>query len=333
VSVTYCLDRIYRGGEALCMHNAATGRELTMPHEIELAAVRTKVVVVGAGPGGVEAARIAAERGHETVVFEAASEAGGQLRLAAHSQRRREMISTIDWRMAQCAKHDVRFQFNTWAEAEGVFAENPDVVVIATGGLPDAGALDADNDFTVTTWDIISGDVKPAANVLIYDDAGDHPALQAAEVTAASGASVEIMTPHRMIAPEVMGINLVPYMRSLQDKDVLMTVGRRLKSVEPKDNQLYATIGTDYSDYHSVAAYDQIVVNHGILPLDGLYFDLKPFSSNLGEMDYDAFINVKPQAVIRNASGAFQLFRIGDAVLSRDTHASIYDALRLLKDI
>ena len=104
--------------------------------------------------------------------------------------------------------------------------KDPDVVIVATGGLPDTAVLEAGNEYVVSSWDLISGDVKPGSNTLIYDDAGDHPALQAAEVAANSGAKVEIMTPDRMIAPEVMGMNLVPYMRTLQDKDVIMTVGQ-----------------------------------------------------------------------------------------------------------
>jgi hypothetical protein len=78
---------------------------------------------------------------------------------------------------------------------------------------------------------------------------------------------------------------------------------------------------------------DQVVVNHGTLPLEALYFDLKPLSSNAGELDQDAFINGKPQTVKRNNEGQFQLFRIGDAVAARNVHAAIYDALRLMKDI
>ena len=67
--------------------------------------------------------------------------------------------------------------------------------------------------------------------------------------------------------------------------------------------------------------------------MDDLYFELKPLSSNGGAVDQDALINGNPQTLVRNESGDFQLFRIGDAVSARNTHAAIYDALRLMKDI
>lgn len=335
VGATYCLDRIYQAGEALCIHNPATGRELEMPHEITPAEVAKKVVIVGAGPAGLEAARVAAERGHHVTVLEAQPDPGGQVRLTAQSERRREMISIIDWRMAQCAARDVAFHFNTWAEAEDVTALEPDVVIIATGGLPNVELFESgkDLDLVVTSWDLIAGDVKPGQNVLIYDESGDHPGLMAAEIAAQAGAKVEVMTPDRTFAPDIMGMNLVPYMRALQDKDVTFTVTRRLKAVERAGNILKAEIGTDYSDHLSEQHYDQVVVNYGTLPMDDLYLDLKPLSSNLGAVDYDALIDGQQQNVTRNPEGRFQLFRIGDAVSARNTHAAIYDALRLMKDI
>jgi 2,4-dienoyl-CoA reductase-like NADH-dependent reductase (Old Yellow Enzyme family)/thioredoxin reductase len=333
VGANYCLDRIYQGGLAFCIHNAATGREETMPHTIPKAAVRKKVVIVGAGPAGLEAARVSAERGHEVVVFEAANNPGGQIRLTAQSERRREMIGIIDWRMSQCEKLGVAFHFNTWADAGTITAENPDVVIIATGGLPHTDVLTKGNELVVSSWDIISGDVKPGTNVLIYDDAGDHAGLQAAEFIAKAGGKVEIMTPDRAFAPEVMAMNLVPYMRSLQKLDTTFTVTYRLEAAERSGNQLIAHVGSDYGGVSKQRMVDQIVVNHGTIPLDDLYFELKPGSKNLGEVSYDELLSGAPQTVDRNPEGAYQLFRIGDAVAARNTHAAIYDALRLAKDI
>jgi NADPH-dependent 2,4-dienoyl-CoA reductase/sulfur reductase-like enzyme len=333
VGATYCLDRIYQGGMALCIHNPATGREETLPHVVTPAAVQKKVVIVGAGPAGLEAARVAAERGHKVVVFEAADQPGGQVRLTAQTKRRAEMIGIIDWRMAQCAARDVEFRFNSWAEAGDVLAERPDVVIVATGGLPDTDVLVAGNDLVVSAWDILSGDAKPGANVLLFDDAGDHTAMQAAQFLAEAGSTVEVMTPDRSFAPEVMGMNLVPYMRAMQDKAVTFTVTYRLTAVERDGNQLKAVIGSDYSrGLRQERTFDQIVVNHGTQPLAQIYFDLKPLSANLGAVDYEALIAGQPQAMNGGPAG-FQLFRIGDAVEARNTHAAIHDALRLVKDI
>jgi NADPH-dependent 2,4-dienoyl-CoA reductase/sulfur reductase-like enzyme len=185
----------------------------------------------------------------------------------------------------------------------------------------------------VSSWDIISGDAKLGSNVLIFDDAGDHPALQAAELLANSGAKVEIMTPDRSFSPEVMAMNLVPYMRSLQDQDVTFTVTYRAEKARRLGDQIEVTLSSDYGSINKTRLVDQLVINHGTLPLDDIYFDLKADASNQGELDHAAFIGGQPQTLVRNPAGQYQLFRIGDAVAARNTHAAIYDALRLVKDI
>ncbi|MEA5162529.1 N-methyl-L-proline N-demethylase HpbA [Cereibacter johrii] len=333
VGANYCLDRIYQGGMALCLHNPSSGREIEQPHEIAPAPVKKRITVVGAGPAGLEAARVAGSRGHAVTVFEAASEAGGQVRLTARQERRREMMSIVGWRLDQCEKLAVKFHFNSFADAEAVLATEPDAVIVATGGLPHTEVLEEGNDLVCSAWDILSGDVKPAASALVFDDAGDHAGLQAADLIAATGAAVEIVTPDRSFAPEVMAMNLVPYMRSLQARDATFTVTWRLKSVRREGNHLRAVLGSDYGPVLRDRLVDQVVVNHGTRPLDDLYFELKPLSSNLGEVDYDALATGGSQNRQVNPEGRFRLYRIGDAVAARNTHAAIYDALRLVRDL
>ncbi len=326
VGATYCLDRIYQGGMALCIHNPATGREVEgIPHDIAPAATPRRVVVVGAGPAGLEAARVARARGHHVTVFEAADRPGGQVRLLARQKRRAEMTGIIDWRMAQCAGVD--FRFNAWAEADDVLALAPDVVIVATGGLPD-GLPVPGGDLAVTAWDILSGDVRPGQQVLLYDDAGDHAAMQAAQVLAEAGAQVEIVTRDRTFAPEVMGMNLSPYVAALQARGATFTVTWRLDAVARDGNRLRATLGSDYGATTQDRTVDQVVVNHGTRPNADLYHALVPHAANGGAVDYGRLVAGAPQAM-----GGLRLFRVGDAVAARNIHAGIYDSLRLLKDI
>jgi len=330
VGATYCLDRIYEGHEALCIHNPATGREATVPQVIRPTdGPRRKVVVVGAGPAGLEAARVSAERGHGVTLFEAASAPGGQVRLLARMKRRAELIGIVDWRAERCAALGVDMRFNVYAEAQDVLAEEPDVVIVATGGLPNTSFLDEGEELVTTGWDILSGDVKPGGEVLLYDDNGAHPGLQAAEFIADAGSRLELVTPERFFAVDVGGLNHVPYARCFKAHDVRITINTRLVAVRREGNKLAAVLGSDYGERTEERIVDQVVTEHGTLPLDELYFDLKPQSVNLGEVDYKALIAVRPQEVATNPDGKFRLFRIGDAVSSRNIHAAIYDALRL----
>ncbi len=89
------------------------------------------------------------------------------------------------------------------------------------------------------------------------------------------------------------------------------------------------SIGSDYTDVRETRLIDQVVVEHGTLPLDDLYFAFRQGSVNLGEVDCRALVAGAPQTLVRNPQGPYRPLRIGDAVQSRNVHAAIYDALRL----
>ncbi|WAX94069.1 NADH:flavin oxidoreductase [Aminobacter sp. NyZ550] len=330
VGATYCLDRIYEGGGALCIHNAATGREATIPHVI----ARTdgplrRTVVVGAGAAGLEAARVLAERGHTVTVLEAASQAGGQIRLAAQNPRRRELIGIVDWRLAELERLGVEIRYDIWAGLDDVLALDPDAVVIATGGLPQNPPLDGGDELVTSSWDIIAGSVKPADNVLLYDDNGGHQGMTAAELIGKAGAKLELLTPERFFAPEIGGMNHVPYMEAFHRHGVKITINTRLKQVRRDGNQLVATLVSDFAKgWSEERRVDQVVVEHGTLPLDELYLELKPLSKNSGAIDYTSLIHGGDIFPDNNPDGRFLLLRIGDAVQARNIHAAIYDGIR-----
>jgi 2,4-dienoyl-CoA reductase-like NADH-dependent reductase (Old Yellow Enzyme family) len=334
VGATFCLDRIYLSGHALCIHNAATGRELHMPHVIERATAARRVVIVGAGPAGLEAARVCAERGHRVTVLEAMPWAGGQLRLATRNPRRRDLMGIVDWRVAELERLGVEVRYDTFADAAMVLALQPDVAIVATGGLGQNPTVREGAEHIVHSWDVIGGDVKPHGDVLLFDDDGSHSAMTTAEMIVASGARLEIVTPERGIGVDVGGLNLVPYMKALNDADARISLNQRVHSIRRRNDGRYdVEVGSEHSAVRHSRVVDMVVGDHGVAALDDTYRQLVPASRNLGEVDYRALIAGEAQRVERNPAATFDVFRIGDAVEGRSVHAAVYDALRLCKDL
>jgi dimethylglycine catabolism A len=331
VGANYCGDFAGNGG-VRCIQNAATGNESWLPHLHSEAPQRRRVVVVGGGPGGLEAARVAAERGHEVVLFEADSKLGGQINLAKNVAWRENLAGIVRWLESQIRKKDVDIRLRTPADKEAVRRERPDVVFIATGGAPCpprfAGAA-----LAVSSWRILDGSVRPGSNVLLYDEMGLHVGVGCADFMSQRGAAVELVTPDRAVGEETGHLTHVAYLRRLYQANVIQTPNMKLTDAYAEGNSIIAVLRNEFTGVEEERAVDQIVCELGTLPNDELYRALRPHSVNLGEVDYDALLENRPQGLRPNAEGEFQLFRIGDAVASRNVYAAIFEAARFVKDV
>ena len=181
----------------------------------------------------------------------------------------------------------------------------------------------------------MSGAVHPQGRVLVYDDNGAEPALDAAELLAARGAAVELVTPERMLAPDVGSMNSPAYLRAFAEHDVTAHPGPPARRRTPgRGGGLVALLGSDYTDARARAARRprrrraRHAAQRRALPRPGaaLHATAAPSTTRRCSRSARSRSRARPTA-------GFQLFRIGDAVTSRNIHAAVYDALRLCSAI
>jgi 2,4-dienoyl-CoA reductase-like NADH-dependent reductase (Old Yellow Enzyme family) len=333
VGASLCINRLHQGLESVCIQNPATGRESIIPQLITSKAdLKKKVVVVGAGPAGLEASRVLGERGHSVVLFEAQSSVGGQVNLAIRASRSQaELAGIVGWLKEETIRAGVDIRLNTMVHETDVESEKPDVVVIATGGLPDASFLSSGEDLIYTTWDVLSGYETPTGKVLIYDDNGGENAPSVAEFLSGRGVTdIELVTPDRQVMQDLSATLGPAYLRMLYRNGVKMTPDHRLISVENSGSAMRALMLNVHTRIETIRTVDSVIVENGVLPNDALYVDLREMSSNGGSVDIAAFTTGKAQP---ESKDRYELYRIGDAVASRGIAAAIYEARRLCMHI
>lgn len=324
VGATHCMSEL----RPTCLHNPSTGHERALPHEVEPAEARRRVLVAGGGPAGLEAARVCAERGHEVRLAEASGQVGGQVLLAVQASWRRDLVGLVDWRRQELERLGVEVRFNRYVEPEAVGEDDADVVIVATGGAPDLDWLDGAAHCT-SVWDVLSGAVRPSGDVIVYDGTGRHAALTAAEKIRLAGSNVAFFGLDGHLAMEMAYSEQVVWRRRVCEIGIEPRLDRRLVRVERDGNRLRATFRNELTDAVETHETDQLVVEHGTLPADCLFHGLRDRSSNRGVADQEALLRGRPQP--RAEGEGFQLFRIGDAVSSRNIHAAVLDAFRLCR--
>lgn len=299
-----CMGRVGLGLSLGCIHNPAVGLEKRLGiGTIQSCDRPKKVVVVGAGPAGLEAARVAALRKHRVILFEKNEGLGGQNIIAGKPAGRQEITGVTRWLINQIEKLDIDVRMGAMADAEMVLRESPDAVVVATGSTPkekpfpgEYGAPDV-----VTTPQILNGEVEGGQKVLLIDLDGHHQATGTAEFLADHGKEVHIITSSLYVGDQLGPLqDLFLTRQRLAKKGVTFTPDIAVLEIQ---GTLVKGLNVYSNETMEFQGYDTVVLAAGNVSMDRLYFDLK------GKIP--------------------ELYRIGDCVAPRKTDIAIVEGHRV----
>ncbi len=225
-----CIDRIYTGRGVTCVQNATIGRETELDALTPAEHLR-KVVVVGGGPAGLEAARIAQWRGHDVVLMERDSELGGQTLIAAKAPLRGEFSGATEWLGEQCRKSGVKVRLNCTATAESILSESPDVVIVATGARPLMPEVPGVEN-TIDAWSVLNGDIPTGERVAVIDEEYGFQGPNVAELLLDAGKSVEIITSMEAICTLLGATTRPPVYQRLFRKGIVIHPHLHVRAIE-----------------------------------------------------------------------------------------------------
>ncbi len=303
-----CVGRMGLNRWLGCIENPRTGREATMPLPTRRP-VAKRVVVIGAGPAGLQAAISAAQHGHAVTVLERDTEAGGQVRWAASVPNRAEFGDLVRNQVSECERYAVAVHYGVEASAASVLDLDPDAIIVATGSLPSrpwwAPPVPGEGELPVIdVTDVLTGAFAPTGRVIVIDEVGFHQATSVAELLADRGCEVEVLSPG-MVVGQDLGITL--------DIENWWLRATRKGIVQTTDSVIVGLEGGALTVLHHPTGQtapktaDWVVLAIPAQPAEALYRELKT-------------------AV---ATSAIELHRVGDCVATRRAHAAVIDGNRV----
>jgi mycofactocin system FadH/OYE family oxidoreductase 2 len=297
-----CIGRINQSKILGCIQNPEVGFEHQKKTNHIKPDVFKTVWVVGAGPAGLEVARVASDKGHTVTLYEKNAMLGGQINLQCKAAGRKPMEEVVRYLRYRLGKRDVRVVTKTQVTKDFVNQDQPDVVVIATGSVPCEKPVDGNYDppFVINVRDVLEEKFPVGDRVLFVDENGGHHATATVELLADQGKKIDMVTSDLFI-----GIGLAPigdlYLtrQRLLQKGVTFTTNVRVIKIDGNvvhANQIHTNESIEYKDY------DTVVLDMGDVADDSLYFQLK------GKVN--------------------ELYRIGDSVAPRGIDMAILEARR-----